>query len=347
MGRCSTTFRIGILTAGAFFYALPTHGAEEAKSIYLLGTEAATSGITPSPGTYVSSFKYVYRGDASGAAALSRSFVIDENTPDTTIDLDLNADFAVRATAAIDLLSAIWVAPQKIFNGHLGLGVVLPVGYQSVDANIAASATVTLPDGTTLGAGRRLELSDDTFASGDPLAVGFIGWNERNWHWKIAGFVNIPIGSYDQNRVVDMGFNRWAADVTVGLTWLDQKSGFEVSIAPGFTFNGENPDTKYTTGTEFHIEGAVTQHFSEKLAVGIAGYHYRQITGDNGAGAIFGAFKGEVSAIGPNITYQFDIGSIPVFTSFRWLHEFDAKNRLEGDAGFLTVTVPISMSAGP
>jgi hypothetical protein len=30
-----------------------------------------------------------------------------------------------------------------------------------------------------------------------------------------------------------------------------------------------------------------------------------------------------------------------VLTSVRWLHEFDAKNRLQGDAGFLTATIPL------
>ena len=40
------------------------------------------------------------------------------------------------------------------------------------------------------------------------------------------------------------------------------------------------PDTDYTTGTEFHIEWALVHHLSKTLAVGIAGYHYQQVTGD-------------------------------------------------------------------
>jgi hypothetical protein len=140
---------------------------------------------------------------------------------------------------------------------------------------------------------------------------------------------------------VNLGFNRWAADLTAAVTWLDPKTGFEVSVAPGFTFNGENPDTNYRTGTEFHLEAAVMQHFSEAFAIGVAGYHYKQVTADSGRGALLGSFKGEVSAIGPNVTYNFEVGGVPVFTSVRWLTEFGAKNRLEGDTGFLTVTVPI------
>ncbi len=55
---------------------------------------------------------------------------------------------------------------------------------------------------------------------------------------------------------------------------------------------------------------------------------------------MLGSFKGRVSALGPNINYNFKLGETPVFTSVRWLHEFDVKNRMEGDTAFLSVTIP-------
>ena len=74
--------------------------------------------------------------------------------------------------------------------------------------------------------------------------------------------VNVPIGSYAKANLVNMGFNRWAADVTGAMTYLNTDNGFELSLAPGITFNGENPATNYRTGTEFHIEGAAMQHLT-------------------------------------------------------------------------------------
>lgn len=44
------------------------------------------------------------------------------------------------------------------------------------------------------------------------------------------------------------------------MTWLDPKTGLELSAAAGFTFNGENRDTDYKTGAEFHVEWAVMEH---------------------------------------------------------------------------------------
>ncbi|HEY5831331.1 MAG TPA: transporter [Hyphomicrobiaceae bacterium] len=318
----------------------PAFAAEDAKSVYLLGSSASMAGFVPPPGTYVSSLTYYYAGDGDGAVAASRSLRRLGN-------IQLSADLTIESQAAIELMTLLWVAPGKVLGGYFGVGAILPVGWQNADVDVNARAALTLPNGTTLQASRRLSLSDDTFAAGDPLATAFIGWHAGNWHWKLAGLLNVPVGSYDKDALVSMGFNRWAADISGAVTWLDPKIGFEVSATAGFTFNGENPDTDYKTGTEFHVEFALMQHLSKALAVGVAGYHYQQITDDSGAGAKLGGFKGEVTAIGPNLTYNFALGTVPVATSVRWLHEFDAKNRLEGNAGFLTVTIPLGGPARP
>jgi len=332
---------VGTLLIGALLSSERVYAAEQAKSVYLLGVTASMAGMTPPPGTYVSSFTYLYSGDATGAAALSRTLPLAGTVLPSFATLQTNADVSVKANVALDVFSVLWVAPQKVLEGNFGFGVLLPVGYQEVDVNLNALTALTFPNGTVLQRGRNFGISDSTFAVGDPLATAFIGWSSGNLHWKLTGLLNVPIGAYDRSNLVNMGFNRWAADLTGSATWLDPKSGFEVSLAAGFTFNGENPDTNYKTGTEFHLEGAVMKHFSKAFAVGVAGYHYQQITGDSGSGALLGAFKGEVSAIGPNLTYNFQVGGVPVLTSVRWLHEFNAKNRLEGDAGFVTVTVPL------
>jgi hypothetical protein len=332
---------VWLLLVGALFSVERLYAAEQAKSIYLLGVTASMAGMTPPPGTYVSSFTYLYSGDATGAAALSRSIPITGTRLPAFVTLQANADVSVKATVALDVLSALWVAPQQVLGGHFGVGALLPVGYQKVDVNVNARSALTFPDGTVLARSGSRGISDHTFAVGDPLATAFIGWNSGNWHWKVAGLVNVPIGEYDRTNLVNMGFNRWAADVTGSATWLDPRSGFELSLAAGFTFNGENPDTNYKTGTEFHLEGAVMKHFSKDFAVGVAGYYYQQVTGDSGTGAMLGPFRGKVAAIGPNLTYNFLLGKTPVLASVRWLHEFDATNRLQGDAGFVTVTIPL------
>ena len=334
-------FAAKTLLVGALFSAEQVYAAEQAKSVYLLGVTASMAGLTPPPGFYASSFTYLYSGTGSGQTALSLTKPAHGINLPAYTTLQVNADVSVRANVALDVFSLLWVAPEKVLGGQFGVGALLPVGYQEVSADVNANATLTFPNGTVLAAGGTRNISGHTFAVGDPLATAFIGWNTGNWNWKVTGLLNVPVGEYSRTSLVNMGFNRWAADLTGSMTWLNPKVGFEVSLAAGFTFNGENPDTNYKTGTEFHLEGAVMQHFSKAFAIGIAGYHYQQVTGDSGSGAVLGDFKGQVSAIGPNLTYNFHIGKVPVLTSVRWLREFNAKNRLSGDTGYVTVTIPL------
>jgi len=87
------------------------------------------------------------------------------------------------------------------------------------------------------------------------------------------------------------------------------------------------------------------QNLSKTFAIGIAGYYYHQISGDSGSGALLGDFKGRVAAVGPAINVTWMLGKITVTTNLKYFHEFAAENRLEGGAGFVTFTMPLSVAA--
>jgi len=109
----------------------------------------------------------------------------------------------------------------------------------------------------------------------------------------------------------------------------------------GITYNWENPTTQYKSGSEFHLEYAVVQNFSKQFAVGVNGFYYDQVTGDSGPGARLGSFAGRVSAIGPVVNMNFQLGQVPVLTNLKYFREFDVENRLQGDSGYVTVTIPL------
>jgi len=309
------------------------NAAESAKSIYLLGSSAGLAGVVPPPGIYFSDINYYYSGSASGAAADSILLGdIGAITREARLSVDSNAFVTIPAI--------LWVPQAQLFGGRFGVGVLAPIGWQEATGRVDVETTLTLPNGHTFAKGSHLRFGDETTNFGDPLVTAFLGWDTGNWHTKVTGLLNIPIGAYDPHNLVNMGFNRWAFDASGAVTWLDPRVGLEVSVAAGFTFNGENPDTDYRTGTEFHVEYAVMQHLSEAFSVGFAGYYYEQITGDSGSGAVLGPFEGQVAAIGPNLAYNFTVGGHHVATTVRWLHEFDARNRPEGDAVFATLAVP-------
>lgn len=324
--------------------------AESATSVYLLGSRGAVAGVTPPPGTYLADANYFYAGDASGTAALGVSLRRTGAADAGGIRLDLNADINVDGQAYYNIPTVTWVAPGTILGGNVGLSLMTPIGWKGIDVGIDAAATLTLPQplSVSLSRGRSFAFDDEQASFGDPLVTTFIGWHEGNWHWNLGLMTNIPLGQWDAGQLANIGFNHWAFDLSGAVTWLDPSTGFELSTVAGFTFNAENPDTDYKSGTDFHVELAVMQHLSKQVSIGITGYHYQQISGDSGAGAKLGDFEGRVTGVGPAVTYNFAVGQVPVMTSFKWTHELNAKNRLEGDMGFLTVAIPLGPPpAGP
>jgi hypothetical protein len=319
--------------------------AENAAGFYLLGTKTTMAGFVPPPGTYFVDVNYFYAGDASGTAAagvaLRRLGNLTGLPPPT---LTLQADVKVDGDAQVALPTILWVAPGKVLGGNVGFGAIVPFGRKAIDVDIDALATLSLPRlNRTLQVDRQFNFDESTTDLGDPLANTIIGWHEGNWHWNIGTLVNIPIGPWSEQSDTNIAFHHWGLDTTAAVTWLDPKIGWELSSAAGFTFNWENPDTDYETGTEFHVEWALVRHFSQKFTLGVTGYHYQQVTGDSGAGATLGDFKGRATALGAVLTYSFALGKLPVSTQWTYFHEFEVENRLEGDAGLLTISMPLSV----
>jgi hypothetical protein len=286
---------------------------EGGASFYLLGSKLPLSGVVPGPGMYFQNDAYFYDGSAGG-----------------NIQLPFGGQIIAGVDAQIffEMPTVIGVTPWEILGGRLGFAGIVPLGFVDVQA--------------TLG---RFAIQDDVFTVGDPAGSAFLGWDSGNFHWSLSSLVNFPIGDYREGQIANVALHRWAADFTGAATWLDPKLGIDLSAAAGFTFNGENHATDYNSGNEFHFEAAATKYLSRVFSLGIAGYYNRQVSPDSGSR--LGAFEGEVGAIGGLATYTFEVGKLPVTTRVKYFHEFEATNRLEGDAVFLTAAMPLWVPPPP
>ena len=295
--------------------------AEGGLGFYLLGSKTTMSGYLPPPGTYGIISNYGYSGSA--------------NINILSGGVEVTGD--VKADAYLAMPTALFVLDQDVLGGHLALSLTTPFGYKSLNAG----ALLTKPGGSVLGTNVGL----DNWDFGDPVLGATLGWNNGDLHYTLGTLINVPIGPWEKGNPINISFHRWVVDTTAALTYLNPATGVELSGAAGLTFNGENQVTNYKTGTEFHFESAAMLHMSKQLSFGLNGFAYDQITGDSGSGAVLGPFEGQVYALGPAVDFSFMAGKLPVAVNLRYFHEFYAKNRLQGDAGFVTFAVPLGGQA--
>ncbi len=282
------------------------HAGEGAFSNYFPGAYGALlPGVAPEPGPVFANVNLLYRGTANRA--------VKEGQIQTSI----------KSTAFYSLFQGLHVWDAPAIGGRFAVGGYVPIGYASFTGSIAG-----------------LSRSQDDAALGDiGLIPASFYWSSGNFHSNLYSLIIAPTGSYSSTSAVNIGRNYWSLDLVAALTWFNPESGTEFSIVPGFMFNTENKDTQYKTGTEFHVDFMFNQFVSEDLALGLHGYAYRQLTGDSGAGALLGDFKGEAFGIGPAVSWIPKSAGGAVAISASWVHDVHSKNRLSGDYGTVSLSI--------
>ena len=79
----------------------------------------------------------------------------------------------------------------------------------------------------------------------------------------------ITTGEYDPDRLVSLGNNHWSLDFRGAYTYLNTKTGF--------TYNWENPNTKYKNGIDGHVDWRASLFLSDTLNIGAFGYFFPSI----------------------------------------------------------------------
>lgn len=312
------------LCGAVALFIQPSQAAEYALGMYLLGTGVPMSGFTPPPGLYFQDSVWVYRGVASPNVTIPRGNLLATNEIEKF---------------QVNIATLSWFSPFEVFGGTLGLAATVPYGHERVSADVAFTGP--------LGNGRELGRSDGTTGFGQPALTAQLGWHAgvHNWNVSVSGF--IPAGDYTPNSLAIVSLNRPAVDLRGGYTYLDTKTGTELSAAIGVTFNMTNPAIDYTSGDEFHLEAAWQQHLPNGISFGLGGYYYQQITGDSGSRAVLGPFEGTVFALGPLLGYTTKIYDTPVDFNAHIFQEFDTTNRMTGYSFLASVTVQLWNPAPP
>lgn len=210
------------------------------------------------------------------------------------------------------------------------------------------SGTLTGPNGNTISGSR----SEALLALGDIIPQATLKWNQgvHNFMTYVTG--DVPVGSYNSNRLANLGIGHGAIDGGAGYTYFNPQTGHEFSAVAGLTYNFKNPDTQYQNGVDFHLDWGASQFLTKQWQIGLVGYAFQQLTGDSGAGAVLGDFKSRVFGVGPQIGYVFPLGDEHQgYLNLKGYKEFGAENRPEGWNMWLTFAItpaaPTPPSATP
>jgi hypothetical protein len=236
----------------------------------------------------------------------------------------------VDATSWALGLTLFWRPPVELGEGwSYAMSATLPYLWMDVSANVGTQQAT-------------ISRSSSTNAMGDivlmPLMLNYNVSPDLNLNARLGFYA--PTGNYEVGRLANTGKNFWTTEPTFALMYFGQKNGREASLFAGWDFNQENPDTHYKSGTPFHLDGTLAQHFpwlGGLAGVGINGYYYKQISGDSGSGATLGAFKGKTAGIGPVASFITKVDGRDLVAEVKWLHETDTQNRLQGDIVWLKV----------
>ena len=236
------------------------------------------------------------------------------------------------ATSWAEVVTLLWRPPVNL-GEHWSYAFCGTVPYVWVDVNANVTA-----------AGKYVERSSSANGVGDislmPLMLNYNVNTNLNLNFTFTTYA--PTGSYEAGRLANVGKNFWTFEPGVGFMYLGVHNGIEASIFTAVDFNTENTDTSYTSGTQFHVDGTLAQHFplfGGLAGVGANGFWYDQVSGDSGSGANFGAFEGYTTGVGPVVSYVFKVGKINLIADVKWLDEIDTQARLQGNMVWFKLVV--------
>jgi uncharacterized integral membrane protein len=321
-GARRDTAACGLLAALLAFSASDARADESGVSFWLPGQYGSFAATSVPPGwSFETTFYH-----ATAKAGAERSFA-------------RGGGIQVGVSSPSDYLmfTPTYVFATPVLGGQAAVGMTALLGRNST----TVSATLTGPGGATLSGSR----SDAVTGFGDLNPTASLKWNRDAHNVMLYATAGIPVGVYDPARLASLGLGHWAVDAGAGYTYLDEQAGFEWSAVLGLTRNFINPYTQYRSGTDAHLDWAISPYLSDTMHIGAVGYFYRQLSGDSGPGATLGEFKSRVAGVGPQIGWFFPVADRQGYLNIRGYYEFDASHRLSGWNAYVTFAVEPSEGA--
>ncbi len=122
-----------------------------------------------------------------------------------TPELD-KTHFDIHLTQVFDIVRAIYVLENRLLGTNIGFGAAIAFGYLSIKAENADISGTNISHVVGFG---------DLY-----LVPVYWGWHGKTTHYNITGFVEVPIGACNPNRLASFSAHYWALDILFAFTYL-------------------------------------------------------------------------------------------------------------------------------
>ena len=228
-GLNSRFFRRQLSAAGvAALLVLPFQTAqadEGGVSFWLPGLFGSLAAVPVTPGWSLASIYYHTSVGASGNVAAAKEIQIGRFP--ATVNVNLNA--SLNAQADLLILNPTYTFATPVLGGQFAVSVMGIYGRN----NVGVDGALTLGAAGLVLASRTGSISDSVTGFGDLYPTATLKWHSgvNNWITYLTG--DIPVGSYDPNRLANIGIGHGAIDGCFGYTYLNPATGHEFSGVGG------------------------------------------------------------------------------------------------------------------
>jgi hypothetical protein len=212
-------------------------------------------------------------------------------------------------------------------------GLTAPTGYEAYNPTLASVAATK--NGSEVG------LGDFEFS---PLLHWEIGDHQAV---TVAPTIVLPTGDYSASKRVNTGYGNFVT-FRPSVQYAFIGDGWDVGARLVFSFNTRNKDNGYYSGNMVNLDWQLMKFVSDDVRVGLQGYVVRQLSKDTqdltGYAStlrqeITNGNKTSVNAVGPAVGWLKNGGEM--LLEGKVLKEFNARNRTEGQAVWVTVSKPL------
>ena len=183
---------------------------------------------------------------------LVKGYLLFQDANEKAITQNGRIEADAHTTTYTSAVFAAYITSLRLLGSYWGAGAITQF---RIAAQSLRVAPVSIPVGT----------QNSTVAGlGDEILLPLMfSWNFGQFHLASALAFYAPTGSYDRQRIINIGCNRWAVEPDAGLPWMDEEHGREASLFVGYTINTQNTATDYLSGDEFHADFALAQHLPQ------------------------------------------------------------------------------------